>query len=515
MQNNEQNNKRLAKNTIMLYLRMIVITIVSLYTARLVLQLLGVKDYGIYNVVGGIIGFMGVITGTMSSATQRFLSYDLGTGNIRKFSKTFSMLINIFVCFCVLGVLTLELIGPWFIANHLVIPGDRIVAAQWVFQFTIITFVLQTMLIPYQASIVSYERMGIYAYFSFIDVFFKLLSVVVLKYTTIDKLISYSFTYLLMSLVVNVVYIIYCRKYLSGCKYHYSWDKDLFRRMSSFAGWNLFGSLTSIMNSQGQAILLNIFFGPVVNAAKSIADKINQIVSSFVTNFFMALNPQIIKTYANGELSYTKELVVKSSKFSVFLLMLISFPLIFCMESILTLWLGKEQVSYEMVRFSQLILIYFTFETLQNPLSQVMRATGNIKQYQISVGVQTLSFIPICYIAFKLGFEAYVSLIILIIIYAFVHITRVVMVCPVLSLKIVDYLKLVILPIAISWLSSALLGYILVPYKIDSLYVLFFYVKLVFLSTTSIVFILGFTKSEKRYVIAAGKKMLSRYWPSF
>lgn len=501
MQNPKVNNKRLAKNTILLYVRMIVVSFVSLYTARLVLQLLGVEDYGIYNVIGGIIGFMGIITGTMSSATQRFLSYDLGNNDIKQYQRTFSMLLNIFACFSLIGIFLLEIIGPWFIAKHLTIPENRLFAAQIIFQFTIVIFATQTMLIPFQSSIISHEKMGIYAYFTIFDVIFKLLVVYVLYFTKVDRLITYGFLYLCISLFTNGIYFFYCKYKIPGCRYIKYWDNTLFRRMSSFAGWNLFGSLTTVLNTQGQAILLNIFFGPTVNAAKAIADKINQIVSSFVTNFFMALSPQIIKTYATGDIDYTQKLVLKSSKFSVYLLIVLSFPLIFCMKPLLCLWLGESQVSFDMVKFCQLILVYFSLETLHNPLTQLVRATGNIKRYQIIIGTQTLLFLPFCYIAFTLGCSAYTSLYVLIIVYSCTHISRVYIACPIIQVSVYSYISKVVIPITLTWVVSFVLCFITIPSDINSILSLILYLTLAFTITIFSTFILGMNKKERSLIV--------------
>lgn len=228
MQKQTANNKRIVRNTFLLYFRMIVTTAVSLFTARLMLQLLGIEDYGINNVVGGIIGFMSIITSTMTSATTRFLAYDLGKNDIKQYRQTFSMLINIFAIFCFISIIILEFVGPYFIQEYLVIPNTRLYAAQWIFQFSIITFIISTMAIPFTASIVSYERMDIYAYFAFIDVFFKLLAVVALYLTPIDKLITYGLITLLMSVASNAILFVFCVKKLNGCKYYKYWDKQLF-----------------------------------------------------------------------------------------------------------------------------------------------------------------------------------------------------------------------------------------------------------------------------------------------
>lgn len=456
-----QNNKRIAKNTIILYFRMIITTLVSLYTARLMLQLLGVEDFGIYNVVGGIIGFMAIITGTMTSATMRFLAYDLGKKDINQYRRTFSMLINMFFVFCLMTIVLMEIIGPYFIAEHLVIPDDRQFAAQWIFQYTIVTFCFTTMEIPFTASIVSYEKMNIYAYFAFIDVGLKLLSVLVLYITPIDKLITYGTIIMLGSILKTSIMFIYCLRKLDGCNYIKYWDKTLFKKMSSYTGWNLFGSTTGVLNNQGQAILLNLFFGPLVNASKAIADKINSIIYSFSQNFFMAVNPQIIKAYASGDFDYTRKLVIKSIRMSSMIFWGLSFPIIYHMKDILIIWLGREQVSHETVLFSQLTLLLSITSCYETPITQTVRATGNIKKYQIVIGVQTLLFAPICFIAFKLGAPAYSSLIVLIIIYSLTIFSRSLFLRKILNVNLIGFMKETVLSFLIIMALSIFILYIL------------------------------------------------------
>ena len=447
MENRQQNNKRIAKNTLALYFRMLVTTIVSIFTARYTLILLGVEDYGINNVVGGLIGFMSIITGTMISATQRFLTFDLGKSDIGSFQKTFSMLINIFAVFCLVAFVLLELIVPYFIANYLVIPPNRMFAAQWVFQFSIVSFVLSTMVIPYTSAIIAYERMSIYAYFAIIDVIGKLAILGALFFIPIDRLITLAALVTLINVVINFLNYWYCKTRLAGCIYRKYWDKNLFKRMSSYAGWNLFGSTSWVLNQQGQAIIINMFFGPSVNAAKAVADRINQIIVSFCNNFYMAVNPQITKSYAKSDIDYTKRLVLSSSKLCFFLMFVLCVPLQCNMKDLLVLWLGKEQVSDDMVSFSILVLCFTLINSLETPISQVIRATGDIKKYQIQIGVQTLLFLPITYVCFKMGAPAYFSMIILCLIYFIAQFSRIYLVRPILNMKFLEYFQNVFLPI--------------------------------------------------------------------
>lgn len=494
-----QNNKRVAKNTILLYIRMIITTLVSLFTARLTLQLLGVEDYGINNVVGGLVGFVGIVTGTMTSASQRFLAYYLGSDNIEKFKDAFSMLINICAIFCCLVIVIMEIIGPYLIHDFLVIPANRINAALWIYQFSIVSFCLSTMLIPYTSAIVSYEKMGIYAYFTIIDVVMKLLIVYMLYVTPIDKLITLGALTVLSSTLVNIVNFIYCKKVLQGCSYKLYWDRTSFKKITSFAGWNLFGSTTSVLNYQGQAIMLNIFFGPIVNAAKAIADKINQIMYSFCQNFFMAMNPQIIKSYASGEIEYTKKIVFNSSKYSFYLFTLVALPVIFNMRDLLNLWLGAKQVSEEMVLFSQLILILSFTNNLESPITQTVRATGNIKKYQFIIGIQTLCFLPITYLAFKLGAPAYMSMVILCIIYIIALLFRLFFLSDILNMKMSEYMKSVIKPIFEVLSPSIIVVYILhCLIDTDVPFLLMFKVVLDIIVIGCFIAILGMSKKDRK-----------------
>ncbi len=286
-----QNNNRIAKNSMMLYIRTIVITIVSFYTTRITMQLLGAEDYGISNVISGIVGFMAIITNAMVNAAQRFLAFDLGKNDKTQFKRTFSMLLNIFFIVSLAGIIIMELVGPWMINRYLVIPPERLYAAHWIFQFTVIGFVTSTIVIPFTSVVIAYERMDVFAYVSLFDSILKLLVVFILYITPFDKLITVVLLTVLAHMVSNGCYVLYCYYKIESCHYIKCWDKKLLRNLSSFMGWNLFGTTTGILNVQGQAILLNMFFGPLINAAKAIADSVNRIVNMFLSNFYMAVGP--------------------------------------------------------------------------------------------------------------------------------------------------------------------------------------------------------------------------------
>lgn len=492
----------------MLYIRTIIITIVAFYTTRITMQLLGAEDYGISNVISGIIGFMAIITNAMINAAQRFLAFDLGKNDKEQFNRTFSILINIFAIVSVVGVIVMELVGPWMINNYLVIPPERLYAAHWIFQFSIVGFVASTMVIPFTSVVIANEKMDVFAYVSLLDAGLKLGVVFLLYITPFDKLITVVFLTVLAHVLSNIFYVIYCR-YKSFCKYKKHWDKDLLKRLSSFMGWNLFGTATGVLNVQGQAILLNMFFGPLINAAKAIADNVNRLVNTFVSNFYMAVGPQIVKTYANDEKGYTLRIVLYSSKLGFFLIAMIGIPIIFNMEPLLQLWLGKEQVSDYMVYFSQWTLVLAMIQSFEYPITQTVRATGDIKNYQIIVGVLMVLFIPICYLFFKLGFDAIYSMVILTAITCIVLHYRIIKLCKILDVSVGQYYVRIMIPSLVVVAVSAFLAYI-VPIKNDTIVLLFVNLFVTFIITTMCSLFLGMNKSERQYAYSFVRRFLKR-----
>ena len=503
-----QNNNRIAKNSLMLYIRTIIITIVAFYTTRITMQLLGAEDYGISNVISGIIGFMAIITNAMINAAQRFLAFDLGKHDKAQLNRTFSMLVNIFIIVSIVGVVLMELVGPWMINHFLVIPPDRLKAAHWIFQFSIVGFVASTMVIPYTSVVIAYEKMDVFAYVSLLDATLKLAVVFLLYVTPFDKLITIVFLTVLAHVISNAIYMVYCRiKSLS--RYERYWDRFLLKKLTSFMGWNLFGTATGVLNVQGQAILLNMFFGPLINAAKAIADNVNRLVNTFVSNFYMAVGPQIVKTYANDERDYTLRIVLYSSKLGFFLIALIGVPIIFNMEPLLQLWLGKEQVTDYMVIFSQLTLVLAMIQSFEYPITQTVRATGDIKNYQIVVGLLMILFLPICYVFFKLGFDAITSMVILSIITLVVLHYRIIKVCKILALGVSRYYKKVMLPSFSVVMVSMFIIYML-PLRNDTILMLLLSLASSFAITLVCSLFLGMTKDERQYACSFVHKFLKR-----
>lgn len=494
---NTENNKRIAKNTLLLYFRMILVSLVSLFTTRIILEQLGIENYGIYNVVGGIVGFLGMLNGSMTSATQRFLAFELGIGNTKDFNRVFSMLLTIFFILSFVILLVSIIIGPWLINDFIVIPNEKRNVAMWVYYFSVGTFFLNLIAIPYMSSIIAYEKMGIYAFMSFIEVILKLLLAYTLYISTVDKLLTYGFLTMCVTFLVTLFYCVYCINKIKGCKYHFFLEKSLFNKLLDYIGWNLFGSVTTILNTQGQTLVLNIFFGPIVNAAKAISDRINSIVVSFSNNFYMAVRPQIIKSYASGDHDYMFKLVIRSSKFSFYLLFLITLPLIILMQSILTLWLGANQLNSDMIIFSQLMLVFSLVNVFENPITAMIQATGNIRKYEIVIGFFTLLLLPICYFIFTLGFPAYYSIIVLIIIYIIALFFRLVIAKQQLGMSIQHYFSSVFAPLLMTSIPSAALSYYITKFFSKNFLGLTYSVSCCLFISITFIFFLGLNKSEK------------------
>lgn len=402
--NHKGDQSRIMKNTVMLYVRMAVIMLASLYMSRVVLDVLGEQDYGIYNIVGSVVVSLAFIQNALISATQRFLSYEIGKGNLEETSNVFSMSMNIHILFTIVVVIALEIVGVWFVNNILNIPADRMFAANVVLQFSIATFCGNMLRIPYNAVIISHESMNVYAVISIIEAFLKLALAFVLMICKFDKLIMYAALLFLVTLIVNSLYIIYCKKtYPCVCNYRYINDKGLLKKMTSFLGWNMFGGVSSIATSEGPNYFINIYLGVTVNAALGLAKQVSSAVYQFTSNFQSAFNPQIVKAYAQGDKPYLFDLINKTSQISFYLLFIIAFPVILCSDMIFDLWL--VDVPKYAVEFCILIMIAQLISALSSPMWMVVHATGNIKKYQITLSVINLLILPIAWVILALDYS--------------------------------------------------------------------------------------------------------------
>lgn len=397
------NNKRIAKNTLLLYCRMLFSMGISLYTSRVVLNELGIDDYGIYNVVGGIVAMFHVISGALSSAISRFITFELGRDNTDKLKKVFSSAITIQIFIAIIIIILAESIGLWFLNNKMVIPIDRLNAAHWVYQFSIVTFAINLISVPYNAAIIAHEKMSAFAYIGIIEVISKLVISLAIAISPIDKLIFYGQMLMIIAVFIRVIYTYYCKKHFEECsEYKFIFDKVLFKEMFGFAGWNFIGSSSAVLRDQGGNILINMFNGPEVNAARGLAMQVSAAIQGFVTNFMTALNPQITKSYASGQYDYMMTLIFQGARLSYYILLLLSLPVIFNAQYLLSLWL--ETVPDHTVAFVQLILIFAMSESLAAPLVTAMLATGDIRNYQLVVGGLQLLNMPISYVLLRFGY---------------------------------------------------------------------------------------------------------------
>ncbi len=396
------NNKRVAKNTLFLYFRMIVIILANLYTTRIVLAELGATDFGIYNVVGGVVMMFSFINSCMTTTTQRYMTFELGRKNMARLNSIFSISLNIHAGIALAIVLLAETVGLWFLNSKLNIPDSQMTAANWVYQFSILTFCVNIIQVPYNAAIIAHEKMNVFAYISIFEAALKLGIAYVLVVLSDNKLVFYAALVFLTQLIVRLVYQAYCKYKYEECTYHWVKDHGLYKEMTAFAGWNLMGSIAWLLKGQGLNIMLNIFFGPIVNAAQGIASQVRQAIMGFIFNFMSAVNPQITKYYATDQRREMETLAYNGLKYSFILLFLMSLPLMLNVEYILNLWL-KSAPGYASL-FVVLVLVESLCNTVfDQPLTTSIAATGNIKIYQIVVSSIMFLIVPIGYVALKLG----------------------------------------------------------------------------------------------------------------
>ena len=450
----ETENKRIAKNTLMLYFRQILILLTSLYTVRIVLQALGAEDYGIYNVVAGTVTMFGFLTNSLAGASQRFFSFELGQGNSESLQKIFSLMLVIYILLAITVLLFAETLGLWFVKNKLTIPPTRINAAVWVYQASILSFIISILTAPYMAAIIAHENMKIYAYASVIEAILKFLVALSLNFMP-EKLIAYGLLLLIITFLNTAVYRFYCGKHYKECRFVFSWDKEKFKEIMSYSSWNLFGSSISIIKNQIMNILLNLFFNPVVNAARSISVQVNNAVNSFAGNFTTAMRPQIIKQYAAGKHDKVAQLVFYGCKYTFFLMFIFSLPLILEMNYILKLWLSHPPQMA--VVFTRLALIDAVIASMSYQLMTWAQATGKIKLYQSVVGIILILNLPISYVALKLGCPAYSVMIIAIVLSLVATIARLLILKRLTSFSLIKFITSSLLPILAVTLTSSVI----------------------------------------------------------
>lgn len=506
--NTSENNKRIAKNTILLYIRMLFLMLVSLYTSRVVLRVLGVEDFGIYNVVGGLVAMFSILSGSLSSAISRFITYELGLKNSDKLNKIFSSAVTIQIILASIIILFAETIGLWFLNTKMSIPEYRVFATNWVYQFSIITFAINIVSIPYNASIIAHEKMSAFAYISILEASAKLVTAYLISISPIDKLIFYAMLMCVVAIIIRFTYGEYCKRNFSECYFKFTWDKNIMKKMFSFAGWNFIGASSVILRDQGGNIIINLFCGPAVNAARGLAIQVNNAVQGFVTNFMTALNPQITKSYASGNNEYMLTLIYQGARLSFYMLLVISLPILLGTEYILTLWLGI--IPEHSISFVQLMLVLALCESISNPLITAMLATGNIRNYQIIVGGLQMLNLPISYMLLRSGYYPEVVIIVAIIISQCCLAARLYLLKGMIKLSIKDYLSKVYFNIIIVSVSSIIIPYIIYKHLNQTFLDFILLCFLTTICTLVSVYLIGCNKNEKIFIKQKLNKVLRK-----
>lgn len=442
----QSNNKRIAKNTLFLYMRMIMQLAIGLYTSRVVLHALGVNDYGIYNVIGGVVAIFSFINGSMSTATNRYLSFELGSKDSDKtrMRQVFCTAEIIHIVIAIIFVLISEVVGILYIRNVMVLPDERIYASLWLLQFSLFTSLIQIISVPYNAAIIAHERMSAFAYIAILEAVFQLSIAILVDDTYIfDRLILYGLLQMISQLIIRVIYGLYCNRHFEETKGKWLFDKKLSTEISKFAMWIMNGSLAVVGYTQGLNLLLNFFFGPAVNAARGLAVTVQTKMSGFCSNFQMAVKPQITKQYAAGSYSYMHTLVYNSSVYSVLLMFFLSFPLMLESSFVLRIWLGE--VPEYTQDFVILTLCVSIIESLRDPINTCIHATGNIKKFQLIEGTLSLLVLPLAYVALWAGYGPVSVFVVQFIIFVLLQVVRVFLVCPAISMRKRDYFNNIVI----------------------------------------------------------------------
>lgn len=497
-ESSSSSNKRIAKNTLLLYARMLYSLFLSLFTARVILNALGFEDYGLYNVIGSIVSMFVFLRSAMGNSTNRYLTYSIGKGNVENTQKVFSLSLIIFSALALLIVILCETVGLWFFFEKLNIPEGRFTAALWVYQFSIFTTALSVICVPYDAIIIAHEKMNVFAVVQILNATLNLGIVYLVAVYPYDKLIFYAFLLMLIQVMNRVIYGVYCGRHFPETKFHFIKDWSLMKEMTSFAGWSLIGNMIWVGYTQGVNLMLNVFFGPVVNAARGIAVHVQGAIKGFVTNFQMAANPQITKSYAAQDYKRLHNLIYFSSKFSFFLLLMLELPIFLEADAILKLWL--KSVPEHTVSFLRLSLIIMLISALENPIGTANNATGKIKKYQIVVGCFNVFIIILSYLALRIGYPPESVFIVQLVITFIVQFVKVYLVKNKIGLSMRQYVCHLILPLMIATVISVIIPgfiYFTITPGITRLIIVVF---VCVFSVVGSAFLFGLNKNERQLV---------------
>ena len=500
MSNTSANNKRIAKNTLFLYMRTLLVMVISLYTSRVVLQVLGVEDYGVYQVVGGLVAMFSVISSSLSSAISRFITFELGTGNINKLKKIFATSIVIQLCISAIVILSVEIVGLWFLHSKMQIPEGRMNAAEWVLHCSLLTFCINLLSIPYNACIIAHEHMKTFAYVSIVDVIMKLGCVFLIAFSPIDKLISYAVLLTLVAAAIRLIYMIYCNKHFEECRTKLVFDKPIFKEMFGFSGWSFFNNTTHILNSQGINMLMNVFFGVTVNAARGIALQVENALLSFVNSFTTAVNPQITKSYAAGDLPAMHKLVCRGAKFSFFMMFILALPIILEAEQILKMWLVN--IPDYTVIFVQLSLIMGLCDCMGSAGYTACMATGKIRNYSIIITSIGILEFPLAWFFFAWGYPPFYAYYTYIAVKIMVLIARMFLLKRMVGLNIRTHIQHIFLPVIVVSVVASILPTTIVHMMDSSLLRVVVVAVVSMISASLTILYAGMTKSEREVIVS-------------
>lgn len=504
-----ENTKRIAKNTLVLYFRMLFLMLISLYTSRVILDALGVEDYGIYNVVGGFVSLFALISAALTGASSRFLNFEMGKADPLRQNVVFSTTLTIQFTLAIIVFVIAEVFGVWYVNNVMSLPADRIPAANWCFQFSVFTFCMNLITVPYNASIIAHEKMAAFAYVSIFEGIAKLGISFLVYLNPFDRLVFYASMLLIVQCTVMCCYQLYCRRHFPECHFRSFFDKQLLRQMLSYSVWHLVGNGAAILKNQGVNMVLNVYFGPAVNAARGIAMQINSAITQFSNNFIIAMNPQITQSYAKGDLNYMLNLVYKGSRFSFYLLLVLSLPVIVNIHYLLTIWL--KTVPENTSIFTQLSLVANIIYSLSSTLVTAQNSTGNVRNYQLIVGGITLLNLPVSYICLRLGCNS-VSVFVVAVVIEFIALFARLYMIPstIREFKPYDYVKSVLLNCLIVTLVACPLPIILQIIFEESFLTFVLNIAVTLIVSSLSIYYIGCSRSERMAILSKIRPIINK-----
>lgn len=503
-------NKRIVKNSLFMSIRMVIVLLITLYTTRVVLKVLGVEDYGIYNVVCGFVSMFAVLNTSMSNGIQRFYNFEYGKNGEEGANRVYCLSFLIQVIIAVIVISLVESVGLWYLHNKMVIPADRMFAAKWIFQFSVLSFVFVILQAPYNAAIMAHERLDYFALLGILDAILKLGIVLLLPYLSADQLISYGVLMASVSVLNFILSYVYCKRNFNEIRLRFLFDKKMFRSMLGFSGWNLFGSFSGMMQEQGINLIINFFFGPIVNAARGVANQINSGVESFVANVTVPVRPQIVQSYARGDEARMMRLMFSISKLSCCFLLMMAIPISIEIKYVLLLWLGDNIPTYA-ASFAIIILYSSLISNLNSATSNVVHATGKMKHYQLWGTIVKISCVPISFLLLKYHPNPNLALFVMMVCRLLGHIVGLFIVRTLVDLSLKTYLLKVVVPIFAIFVLSFPLSYLPCLFIEEGFLRLISVTIVGVLSVAFTLYFIGLDKDEKRLVLNMANSFLVKF----